>query len=149
MNIDDTKPTENNERRIAMGRTICGKRRESGSEDRCVLDRGHSGPCGWDVSGVVRSLVCQTMPTAAIASGMISPVDHSLTVANVLRDHPPAKVAEYTGSESLGIGNVVRYLVAHGLPCSDGFAKLYRDELFKKRMRDALDAEHAAKAVQS
>lgn len=98
-----------------------------------------------DVKEHLRSMVCSSMPTTAIASGFVSPVDHSLTVANVLCDHPPARVAAYTGSENRSIGAVTKYLVAHGLPCSEGFAKLYRAELMKKAMRDAADAEHAAK----
>jgi len=97
---------------------------------------------GRSVKGTLEHLIAKHMPSAAAASGWVSEIDHTATVMAAVASHPHEKVAAWTVANgagedcSLGLMWVKDYCAAHGLPVSDVFAKPFRAELMKCRMRE-------------
>lgn len=105
---------------------------------------------GRTVKGTLEHLIGKHMPSAAVASGWVSSVDVSATVMAAVACHQHEKVVAWTvangaGADcSLGLMWVKDYCAAHGLPTSDTFAKPFRMELMKCRMRDEAAKLHEA-----
>lgn len=93
----------------------------------------------------IKSVLCETMPDAAIASGFLSPVDHKPLIAAIMAEHRPEQMRGKDGSLSLPV--VVAYLKAHDLPHGEEFAKKLRIELMRTAMREAADKLHAEREL--
>lgn len=95
---------------------------------------------------IITQAVLTHMPSAAVASGLVSAVDIAPLVAAVLLEHPHAAVSAYTRSlgyastSDLSVPAVREYCSAFDLPCGDGFVDAFRAELLKSRMRAACGA---------
>lgn len=96
---------------------------------------------GRTVESTLSHLIAKHMPSAAVASEWVSPVDVTEMVNAAVSAHPPEAVRAWTlangadGMCSLGLPWVKDYCTAHGLPTSDVFAKPFRVELMKASMR--------------
>lgn len=90
---------------------------------------------------LIESAICQHMPTAAIASGWLSPVDPSAWVASMCERFP-----ESDRPESLGLTALCDWLTGQGVTAGREFVKALRVQWLKERMR-AEFAAHPEKCV--
>lgn len=101
---------------------------------------------GRTVKAAIVDAICTHMPSAAIASGLVSPVDVSGLVRQLADAHGWRAVegwgrangaAEMT---ALGLTWVRNYCGAHGLPTSDMVVKPLRAELLRRAMVEEANA---------
>ena len=93
-----------------------------------------------DATSQIRSLICQHMPTAAVASGLASAVDPGPWVAEVSRRFPlGARPTDHS------VPGLTAWLGERGVGAGETWVKALRLEWMKERMRAACDAEFAAR----
>lgn len=90
---------------------------------------------GRTVKTTISDIICRTMPTAAIDSGMVSAVDVTAVVGRILADHGDRIDAGMVDGTIGGLSGIRAYCEANGLPASDMVAKPLRVELIKRLMR--------------
>ncbi|OWK34247.1 hypothetical protein [Fimbriiglobus ruber] len=89
-----------------------------------------------NLSTAVRSHLIQHMPTAAVASGLASQVDHSAWAAEMTQRFPLAvRPVDHS------VPGLTRWLGERGVAAGPEWVKALRGEWMKERMRAMLDAE--------
>lgn len=86
-----------------------------------------------DPTPAIRSALVEHMPTAAIATGLVSPVDPSPWVAEISARIPYADRTDC----SLGLTGLTAWLAARGITAGVGFLKALRVEWLRVEMVEA------------
>ncbi len=86
---------------------------------------------GRTVATTIRSMICDHMPSAAVASGFVSPVDFTATLRRLWACYGREVVA----MENLGLSAVVRFLAAKGESVGERVVKAWRAEVLAEVMR--------------
>lgn len=89
---------------------------------------------GCTIKETIASVLCQTMPTTAAASGLCSQVDFSPVVARLHAAYADEKLSRRTPND-LGLTNLCDWLAAKGETVGRAVVKLWRDELIAEALR--------------
>lgn len=90
----------------------------------------------------IAAVLCQTMPTAAAASGLVSPVDLTAAVDALWETHAEAKLTARTSGD-LGLTALGDWLAGRGEVVGREVLRLFRERLIREGLRRAVVAGNA------
>ena len=92
---------------------------------------------GLTVRTAISGVLCQTMPSAAIASGMVSPVDFTATLERLTETY----ANELLARGGFGLSKIQSFLAEKGEVIGEGIVKMWRERIINLALRAAVLAE--------
>lgn len=86
---------------------------------------------GRTVATTLKSLICEHLPAAAVASGFVSPVDFSTTLERLWATYGREAVARH----DLGLSKLARWLADRGEVLGERVVKAWREQILAEVMR--------------
>lgn len=86
---------------------------------------------GMTARTAISGIVCRTMPTAAIASGMVSPVDFSATLERLTATY----AAELLARGGFGLAKIQAFLAEKGEVIGEALVKAWRERIINMALR--------------